>query len=218
MTKFISCVVRGPSHWFFHFCEENVIAWTHIRLVQWMFQNLPLPAAQEVRDSSSSVTPCTVIKKNGVLLHQEYLFSLHHWTKMALPEHAVVSSLPWRYSVVQYYSINVICHNEHHLYDTLCRVHFLWPRRTGMLPFIWLAFQVWFVWASPASVHSNNSPKKVINFPLVPVQQGLCNCIAVPLLHLGNFMGYPTRCKFGVSQNVMKNMEHSSVTYCDFRC
>ena len=35
-----------------------------------MFQNLPLPAAQEVRDSSSGVIPCIVMKNNGVLYHQ----------------------------------------------------------------------------------------------------------------------------------------------------
>ena len=34
-----------------------------------MFQNLPLPAAQEVRDSSS-VTPCIVMKNDGVLYQQ----------------------------------------------------------------------------------------------------------------------------------------------------
>ena len=32
-------------------------------------------------------------------------------------------------------------------------------------------------------------PKEVVAFPLVPVQQDLCDCVAVPLLHLGYFMG-----------------------------
>ena len=32
-----------------------------------MFQNLPLPAAQEVHDSSSDVTTCIVMKNDGVL-------------------------------------------------------------------------------------------------------------------------------------------------------
>ena len=27
--KFISCVVPGPSQWFFHFGEDTVISWTH---------------------------------------------------------------------------------------------------------------------------------------------------------------------------------------------
>ena len=35
----------------FHFVEDIAIEWTHIWRVQWMFQNLPSPAAQEVRDS-----------------------------------------------------------------------------------------------------------------------------------------------------------------------
>ena len=34
----------------------------------------------------------------------------------------------------------------------------------------------------------------------------------MPLLHLENFMGYPTRCKFAVTQCVMQNVEHSFVT------
>ena len=42
---------------------------THIWRVPWMFQNISLPAAQEVRDSSG-VTLCIVIKNDGVLYHQ----------------------------------------------------------------------------------------------------------------------------------------------------
>ena len=67
--KFISCVVSGPSQWFFHFGEEIVIAGIHIGWVRWMFQNLPLPAAQEVRDSSSA-TPYIVMKNDGIVYHQ----------------------------------------------------------------------------------------------------------------------------------------------------
>ena len=119
--KFISCVVLGPSQWFIHFGKEIVVAWTHIRWVWWMFQNLPLPAAQEVHDSSSS---------------------------------SVTPSLP--------------CHEER--------------------------------WGS------------------VLVQNGLCDCIVVSLLHLWNFLGYPIRCKFGVSQNIVQNVELSFVTYPDFCC
>ena len=89
--------------------------------------------------------------------------------------------------------------------------HFLWTRRTGMLPLIWLAFQIWFVWASPGFVHSDDSSKKVVRFPLVTVQQGLYGCISVPQLHLGNFMVYPTRYEFVVTQNVVQNVEHSFV-------
>ena len=35
MVNFISCVVPGPSQWFFHYGEEIVIAWTHIGWVRW---------------------------------------------------------------------------------------------------------------------------------------------------------------------------------------
>ena len=108
--KFLSCVVPGSSQWFFHF-GEIVITWTHIGLVWWMFQNPQLPAAQEVRDNSSGVTPCIVMKNDGVLYHQMSSFSPERWAKVVLQEGAVVGSiyrLPLRYSMVQYYSINVI--------------------------------------------------------------------------------------------------------------
>ena len=60
---------RVPRQWFFHFGEEIVIARTQIGRARWMFQNLPLSAAQEVRDSSSGITPCIVLKNVGVLYH-----------------------------------------------------------------------------------------------------------------------------------------------------
>ena len=44
---------------------EIVITWTYIGWVRWMLQNLPLPAAQEIRDSSSRVTPCIVMMNDG---------------------------------------------------------------------------------------------------------------------------------------------------------
>ena len=148
-------------------------------------------------------------------------FSHEGWTKLVIQERAIVGRvyhLPWRYSVVQYYPFNVIRHNEHHLHSTLCRYHYLWTRRTWILPFIWLAFQVWFVWSSPGFVYNDDWSKKIVTFPLVPVQQGLRDCIAVPLLHLGNFIGYLTRCKFVVTQKVVQNVKHNFVTYSDFRC
>ena len=55
--KFISYVVPGPSHWFFHFGEEILITWTQIGWVHWMIHNLLLPAALEAHESSG-VTPC----------------------------------------------------------------------------------------------------------------------------------------------------------------
>ena len=81
--KFISYVVAGPSQWSFHFGEENLIAWTHIGWILWMFQNLPLPAAKEVRNSSSGVGPCIVMKNDGVLYHQMSSFTPVRWTKSA---------------------------------------------------------------------------------------------------------------------------------------
>ena len=53
MDKFMFCIVPGPLQWIFHIGEEIVIAWTHVGWVWWMFQNLPLPAMQEIRDRSS---------------------------------------------------------------------------------------------------------------------------------------------------------------------
>ena len=99
----------------------------------------------------------------------------------------------------------------------MCTTHFLCTRRSRMVPFIWLEFQIWFVWASPGFVHSDDSSKKVVTFPIAPVQQGLCDCVAVSLLHLGNFIGYPKLWKFAVTRNVVQNVEHSFVTYSYFR-
>ena len=70
----ISCVVPGPSQWFFHFGEETVITLTHIGWVRWMIQNLPFPAAQEVLVNSNVVTPC-VVKKTDVVLYYQVSFS-----------------------------------------------------------------------------------------------------------------------------------------------
>ena len=104
-AKFLSCVVPGPSQWFFHFGEEIVIAWTHIGWVQWMFQNLSLPAVQEF--------PWQQQWCDSLHCHEEWwgyvspsvvVFS-ECWTMVLLQEHAVVGSiyhLPWRYSMVQY--------------------------------------------------------------------------------------------------------------------
>ena len=71
----ISCVVPGPSQLFIHFGEEIAIAWTHIGCVRCVFQNPPLPAAQEVHDSRSSVTLCIVMKNDVVVYHQVSSFS-----------------------------------------------------------------------------------------------------------------------------------------------
>ena len=95
--------------------------------------------AQEVRDSSSGVPPCTVMKIDRVPYHQVSSFSPERWTKLVLQGRAVVGSgyrLAWKYSMVQQYPISVIRHNEHHLQRTLSRPQFLCKRRTGLLPFM----------------------------------------------------------------------------------
>ena len=48
-----------------------------------MFQNLPFPAAQEIRDSSS-VTLCIVMKNDDVLYHKVSSFSLESMRLLSL--------------------------------------------------------------------------------------------------------------------------------------
>ena len=145
MDNFISFLGLGPSQWLFHFGEEIVTAWTHIGWVRWMFQNLSLPAVHEVHDSSSSsVTHCIVMKNDGVLYHQVWFFSRDCWKNVVLQEHAVVGSvycLSWSYSVMQYYPINVIHHNEHHLHSTLCRAHFFRRGEPGWFHSLYWCFK-----------------------------------------------------------------------------
>ena len=57
-----------------------------------MFQILPLPAAQEVRDGSSGMTLCIVMKNDGVLYHQVSSFSPECWAKVVLQKRSVVGS------------------------------------------------------------------------------------------------------------------------------
>ena len=59
---------------------------------------------------------------------------------------------------------------------------------------------MWFVRASPSFIQSDNPSKEVITFPLVPVQQVLCNCVPLPLLHLGTVYGVPNVLQFCGSQ------------------
>ena len=91
--KFISCVVPGPSQWFFHDGIEIIIAWTHIGWMRWMFHNLPLPVAQEVRDSSG-VTPSIIMKNDGVQYHQVSQHASHSlWKRSCVLQHRVTSIL-----------------------------------------------------------------------------------------------------------------------------
>ena len=57
-----------------------------------MYQNLPLLVAQEVHDSSG-VTPCIIMRNNGVLYHLVSSLSPERWTKVVLQERVVVGSV-----------------------------------------------------------------------------------------------------------------------------
>ena len=56
-----------------------------------MFQNLQLPAAQEVRESNNGMAPCIVMKNYEVLYYQVSLFSPERWKKVVLQERAVTA-------------------------------------------------------------------------------------------------------------------------------
>jgi hypothetical protein len=102
-----------------------------------LHQTTQIIILHEILDSVSSMSPCIVMKDDGVHCQQVSSLFPECWTKMITQEIAVVGSvysLLLRYSVVQYHSISVICHNEHRLHITLCRAHFLWMRRVRMLP------------------------------------------------------------------------------------
>ncbi|KAJ4433924.1 hypothetical protein ANN_16238 [Periplaneta americana] len=62
-------------------------------------QNLPLPAASEVRGSSSGVTPWIFMKNDGVLHHQVSSFSPESWTKVVVL-HAVSENILVHYDLV----------------------------------------------------------------------------------------------------------------------
>ena len=214
--KFISCVVPRPSQWFFHFGKEIVIPWANIWRLRWMFQNLPLPAAHEAV-TAAMVLLLDAMKNDEILCHQTSPFYPERWTKVVLQERAVVCSvyrLPWRCSItpsMSYATMNIT-------FTTHCVGCTFFGEENRMLPFIWLAVQVWLVWATAVFVHSDDLSKKVVTFPLVLVQQGLSDCRAVPLLHLGNFIGIQLAATFEVTQNVMQNVKHTFVIYSDFRC
>ena len=52
MDKFISYAVTGPSHWFFYFGEEIIIAWTHI---EWVLCVSESPIASGTRSETAAV-------------------------------------------------------------------------------------------------------------------------------------------------------------------
>ncbi|KAJ4428183.1 hypothetical protein ANN_24198, partial [Periplaneta americana] len=77
--KFISGIVRNPSQWFFYFCEKIVTAWTHI--------------------GSSGVTPCIIMKNDGILYHQMASFSPEGWTKVVVQELRLPSALEVQHGI-----------------------------------------------------------------------------------------------------------------------
>ena len=93
-TKSSLVFYQVPHSGSFTWAERSLITWTHVGWVWWMFQNLPFPVAQEVRDSSSGVTPCIVMKNDGVLHHQVL--------------HAIPENIPVYYDLVplQFWSRN----------------------------------------------------------------------------------------------------------------
>ena len=73
MVKFFSCVVPDPLQWFFHLTDFNRMDAYQVSTV-----DVPeSPIASGARDlcNSSGVTPCIIMKNDGVLYHQVSSFS-----------------------------------------------------------------------------------------------------------------------------------------------
>ena len=186
---------------FFHFGEEIVITWSYIVVVRWMFQNLPLWKVEEVRDSSSGMT--------ARYSHEEWLgfvasgAELFSWALdeggaagMCSSRQCLPSALEVR--VVQYYTINVIRHNDIIFTANCSGRTFLGEENldasnhlTGVISLVRMS--------EPRFRPYRRLVQESHQLPLVPIQQGLWDCIAMPFLHLGNFIGYSTRWKFAVN-------------------
>ena len=79
-----------------------------------MFQNLPLSEAQEVRESSSDVTPCIIVENDGVLCALDEGGAAGTCSsRQYLP-----SALEVERGAVLHYPVNILCRNEHHLHNT----------------------------------------------------------------------------------------------------
>ena len=86
-----------------------------------MFQNLPLSAAQEVRDSSSGVTPCIIMKNDGVLYHQ-----LSPHVSRSLWKHSCVLRLRASSILIQEHCssfVNMVLWRSHYPYDIQRSTH-----------------------------------------------------------------------------------------------
>jgi hypothetical protein len=97
--------------------------------------------AKEILDIVSSMSPCIVMKDDGVRCQQVSSLSPECWTKMIAQEIAVVGSvycLSLRYSVVQYRSINI--HSPAPRCGTIASVAFiLWRVEQATNKLCWLA-------------------------------------------------------------------------------
>ena len=110
--KFISCVVLGPSQWFFHFGEEIVIAWTHRVIV------VDVP---ESPIANSARGPWQKQRCDFLHCHEEWWGSV--------PQSA--SHSPWKYScvpsiVIQEHCssfVNMVLGLSHHLYESQRSTH-----------------------------------------------------------------------------------------------
>ena len=58
-----------------------------------MFQNFPLPVIHEICESSSDVTPCIVMKNDGVLYQLVQSFSPEHCMKVVLQGCTLVGNI-----------------------------------------------------------------------------------------------------------------------------
>ena len=62
------------------------MAWTNVGWGRWMFQNLPLPAAQEARDSSGATPSIVMENDGGFLLPSVVVFSWVHAITISSPK------------------------------------------------------------------------------------------------------------------------------------
>ena len=138
----------------------------------------PIANGASVYDNSSGVSPCIVMKNDGVLYHQMSMFSLELWTKVVLQERAVVGSVyrvPWRFSITP---LIFIRHTENHLHGTMCRAHYLGRGEPGLFHLLDSCFKFGSYEGAQVSCTAMIRRSKS------------------SLLHLGNFVEYPTLRKF----------------------
>ena len=72
MDKVISCVLPGPSQWFFHFGEEIVIAWTQGKLRHLMVNNRIILEDNARNRTAAAVTDLLRLWQWEILEHPPY--------------------------------------------------------------------------------------------------------------------------------------------------